>query len=88
MFYYIAGVAASVVLMVSLFFNSKTVTIDGIDTATIENYLYQEDYTNDDFASLFNTNEISQADFIDVNISDETLNQYLDNMNTDDLISD
>lgn len=85
-FYYAIGIAASLVLMFSLFFNKSTLTIDGIDTATIENYLYQEDYSNDELALLFSGSNISETDFIDISISEETLNQYLDNTDTEDLI--
>lgn len=87
-FYYVAGIAASLVLLFSLVFtsNNKTLSIDGIDTASIENYLYQEDYSNEDLASLFKSDDISETDFIDVNISDETLNEYLENVATEDLI--
>ena len=88
-FYYVAGIAASFILFFSLIFNTDDgLSIDAIDTVAIESYLYQEDYTNDELASLFNSSEISETDFIDVNISDETLNQYLENIDTEDLILD
>lgn len=86
-FYYVAGIAASFVLLLSLFLNQKnSISIDTIDTVALESYLYQEDYTNDELASLFTSNEISETDFIDVSISDETLSQYLENIDTEDLI--
>ena len=88
-FYYISGIAASFVLLFSLVFNTKnTVTIDTIDTVAIESYLYLEDYSNDDLASLFKAGEISETDFIDVAINEETLNQYLESIDTEDLLFD
>ena len=88
-FYYIAGVAASFVLLLSLFLNNNNIiTIDTLDTAAIENYLYQEDYTSDDIASLFLSDDISETNFIDVTISDDMLNQYLESIETEDLILD
>lgn len=88
-FYYIAGVAASFVLLLSLFLNNNnSITIDTLDTAAIENYLYQEDYTSDDIASLFLSDDISETNFIDVTISDDILNQYLESIDTEDLILD
>ena len=88
-FYYVAGIAASFALLFSLVINTNDeLTIDALNTASIENYLYQEDYTNDDLASLFESDDISETDFIDVTISDEILNQYLESFDTDDLILD
>ena len=88
-FYYVASIAASFTLLFSIFFNSKaSLTIDTIDTVVIESYLHQEDYTNDDLAALFNANEISETDFIDLTISDETLNQYIESIDTEDFILD
>jgi hypothetical protein len=49
--YYIAGIAASFILLFSLFYNTEDgLSIDTIDTVAIESYLYQEDYTSDEFA--------------------------------------
>lgn len=88
-FYYVAGIAASFVLLFSLVFNNKnTISFDTIDTLSIEGYLYQADYTNEDFATLFKYEDISETDFINVNISDDTLNLYLENIDTEDLILD
>ncbi|WP_179376398.1 hypothetical protein [Winogradskyella wichelsiae] len=86
-FYYVAGIAASFLLFFSLVFNTKNnISFDTVDTAIIEGYLYQEEYTNEDFASLFVTEDISETDFIDLNISEETLDQYFENIETEDLI--
>jgi hypothetical protein len=86
-FYYSAGIAASFVLLFSLVFNNNDATsIDTIETSSLEGYLFQEDYNNDDLAFLFVGSEISESDFINVSISEETLNQYLDNTDTEDLI--
>lgn len=85
--YYVAGFAASFVLLFSLVFNAnKSVTIDKVDTSSIEYYLFQEEYSNDDLASLFTDTEISETDFIDITVSDETLNQYLEEIDTEDLL--
>jgi hypothetical protein len=86
-YYYVAGIAASLVLMFSLVFsNDNSISVDAIDTVAIENYLYQEDYTNDELATLITPNDISETDFININVSDETLNKYLENIDTEDLI--
>lgn len=86
-FYYVAGIAASFVLLFSLFINNEDkININTIDTDSIENYLYQEAYSNDDFASLFKSDEISETDFIDLNVSDETINEFLEHVDTEDFI--
>ena len=86
-FYYVAGIAASLVLLVSLVFNNTndSLSINTIDTASIENYLYQEDYSYDDLANLLKTDYMSETDFIDINISDDYIEQYIDNIDTEDL---
>jgi len=88
-FYYVAGIAASFALIFSLVFNNTdNLSIDAIETASIESYLYQEDYTNDDLAALFKSDEISETNFIDINVSDDTLNEYFETIDTEDLILD
>lgn len=85
--YYVTGFAASFVLLFSLYIaNSEKININTIETASIENYLYQEDYSNEDLATLFITDDISVTDFIDVNISNEIINEYLENTDTEDFI--
>ena len=85
-FYYVAGIAASFIILVGLVFNNDRISLENIDTVLIENYLYQQEYSNDDFASMFKTSDISETDFIDIHISDETLNQYYENIEPEDLI--
>ena len=88
-FYYIAGIAASLILLFGLIFNinnHQAIDINNIETVSLESYLYQEGYTNDELASLFVSNDISETDFININISEETLDQYLDDTDTEDLI--
>ncbi|MDN3492310.1 hypothetical protein [Winogradskyella bathintestinalis] len=87
--YSIIGIAASIIFLFGLFFNSDDqINIEAIDTATIENYLYQEDYTSEEFASFFNPNDISETAFIEINLSDDTINEYLESIDTEDFITD
>ncbi|SDR95065.1 hypothetical protein [Winogradskyella sediminis] len=85
-FYYFSGIAASIVLLFSLVFNNDNITIDNLETELIENYLYHQDYSADDLATLLKTDDISVTDFIDIDISDETLDHYFENVDTEDLI--
>lgn len=87
-FYYVAGIAASFALLFSIVFNNKDVTFDAVDTLALESYLYQEDYTSDELAVLFTENDISVNDFIDVQISEETINQYIESIDSEDFILD
>lgn len=89
-FYYVASIAASLVLLVSLVINNDNdnLNINAINTASIENYLFLEDYTNEDLATLIITDEISETDFIDVNISENYIDQYIESTDTEDFILD
>lgn len=88
-FYTIAGIAASFILLFSLVFNNtKSISIGALETSFLERYILQESSTYDDLASLFETDDISETDFIDITISDETLDHYLENTDTEDLILD
>jgi hypothetical protein len=88
LFYSLVGIAASIAIVLSVFLSKKEMlSLETIETVAIENYLYQEDYTGDDLASLFTEGNISETDFIDITISDELLNQYLETIDTEELFS-
>lgn len=89
--YYSIAVAASIVLLFSIVFSSETVTntptFETLEMASIENYLYTEDYTHLELASLLTEDELSQDNFISLDISENTIETYLlDNINIEDLI--
>ncbi|NRD19745.1 hypothetical protein HNV08_06765 [Winogradskyella eckloniae] len=87
--YYVAGIAASLLLLIGLVFNNEEeLSLNTIDTASIENYLYQEEYSYDELATLFKTEDISETDFIDISISEDYLDSYLENIDTEDFILD
>lgn len=86
---YISAIAASLVLMFNVFFTSETITFDSIEIATIENYLEDEDFTSSDFASLLTYEELNKDNFIENEIPEYLIEDYL--MNTielEDLISE
>ena len=74
--------------MFNVFYNtSETVTWDSIEIASIENYLEEEDFTSFELASLLTEDELSKDNFIDNNISEDNLDDYLlNNLDFDDLI--
>ena len=86
-FYYIAGIAASLVLMFNVFFTSETISINDIETASIEDYLEDGDFTSYDLAALLTEDELNENNFIENQIPESTIEDYLlDNVTIEDLI--
>lgn len=86
-FYYIAGIAASLVLMFNIFYSSEAITINDLETASIENYLEEGDFTSYDLAVLLTESELNKTNFIDNEISENTIEDYLLNtIEIEDLI--
>lgn len=87
---YASAIAACVVLMFNVFSNtSKELTFESIEIATIENYLEDEDFTSIDFTSLLTYEDVNKDNFIENEIPDYLIEDYL--MNTielEDLISE
>ncbi|MDG5492142.1 hypothetical protein [Psychroserpens sp. SPM9] len=84
---YATAIAASIVLMFNLFFTSETITISDIDTASIEDYLEIEDYTSLDLASLLTDEELHKDNFIENEIPENSIEDYLINtIEIEDLI--
>ena len=85
--YYMAGIAASILIIISIMLtNRNRLSIDSLDTFAIERYLYQEEFSNEDLAALYQSIELSETDFIDMNISEDTYNEYIETIETEDLI--
>lgn len=86
-FYYIAGIAASLVLMFNVLFTSETLTINDIETASIEDYLEEEDFTSYELAALLTEDELNENNFIEYQIPESTIEDYLlDNVTIEELI--
>ena len=56
---------------------AEDISFDSLETASIENYIEQEDYTSYELASLLTDDELSSNNFIDTNIPEESLEDYL-----------
>lgn len=86
---YVAAVAASVVLIFNVFFNNtKNVTIDSIETASLENYFINEDIGSAEFASLFTKEDLSDVRLITDGYSSENLENFVfDNLDIEDIIT-
>ena len=85
---YVSAVAASLILMFNVFFNNtNNVTIDNIETASIENYILNEDLETSEIASLFTDDDLSDVQLINDGYSSETLENYIfDNLEFEDII--
>jgi len=87
---YIATIAASLIILLNITFSNKNkLTIDNIETASIENYLLSEELETIDIASLFTDEEFSQITFTETIIPSENLDNYIiENIAIEDLITE
>jgi cell division protein FtsL len=85
---YITSIAASLILMFNIFFNNtKNITIDTIETASIEDYILNEDLETSEIASLFADEDLADVQLINDGYSSETLENYIiDNLEIEDII--
>ena len=85
---YATAVAASVLLMFSLIFKSSDeLSFETIETATIEDYIFEEDFTSLELAALFTEDELNSNDLVETTISDDSIEDYLlEHMSLEDLI--
>ena len=76
---YVTGVAASILLIISIFNNTVTTNISfgDIETTAIENYISEENYTNIEIASLLTDEELSLDNFTENTFIDASLEDYL-----------
>lgn len=86
---YISGIAASILLMISLF-NKETTkpTFDNLETALIDEYIVEEDFSNEDIATLL-SDDLTLNKFMDSNLINDNLEEYiLDNSSVEDYLKD
>jgi hypothetical protein len=84
---YIAAVAASLIIMFNVIVDKGTFDMNKIETASIENYILNEELDTNDMATLFKEVDISSMSLTNNNISSETLETYvLDNLEIDELL--
>ncbi|MFH4964122.1 hypothetical protein V8G69_03890 [Gaetbulibacter sp. M235] len=86
---YAAPIAASVIIMLGVMFNkNSTLSIDKIETASIENYILTEELEPNEMASLFSNEDLSEINFTNNNLNPETLENYvLDNLEIEEIIT-
>lgn len=85
---YLSGVAASIALLLTFLLNSKDdLTINQIETASIENYLKDQNLNVYDIASFLNEDDLIVDNFVSNSLTEESLETYLiNNTSIEDLI--
>ena len=82
---YISSIAAAILLLFNLNTLNKSFNFDSLDTETVDSYILNN-FEADEIASLFSSTELSETNFIDYNLNDETLDYYLESLDETELI--
>ena len=86
---YISGIAAAALIFISIYISKETVTFDSIEMELVENYLYTESISSEDLLSLLGDDTLIEDDFIQNNLNDESLENFiLDDDTIDDFLID
>ncbi|WP_053978323.1 hypothetical protein [Mangrovimonas xylaniphaga] len=85
--FYAAGIAATIILLLGLFLNSKdSLDFNDLETVSIESYLSEEEFTDQDLAALTTEDYLLFDGFNETNIPDATIENYLiEHSSLDDL---
>lgn len=87
---YISGVAAAILLLLNLSIFKETTAedpFDSLDSGLVESYIINEDISSLEIASLLPKGELIEENFIDYNISEEHIENYLlDNIDIEDIM--
>jgi hypothetical protein len=82
---YISSLAAAILLLFNLSILSTPFSFDSLETETVDTYILNN-FEADEIASLFSSTELSETNFIDYNLNDETLDYYLESLDETELI--
>lgn len=87
---YLSGIAASILLVMNIFFrDTNPVSFGDLETASIENYLLNEDLNAYDIAPYLGTTDLDSEDFVDTNVNASAIEDYLlQNSDFEHLITD
>lgn len=84
---FVSGIAASLAILLTVFNTNEDVTFESLETASIENYIYEEHMNTYDIASFVNEEDLVIENFVTTPISDESLESYLlDNTTIENLM--
>ena len=79
---FVSGIAASLAILLTVFNSSEDVSFESLETASIENYIFEENINTYDIASFLNEDDLVLENFVSTSISDESLESYLLNNTT------
>ncbi|AXT19653.1 hypothetical protein D7030_09690 [Flavobacteriaceae bacterium AU392] len=86
---YISSIAAAALIFISIYISKETVTFDSIEMELVENYLYTESISSEDLLSLLSDDSLIEDDFIQNNLNDDSLENFiLDDDTIDDFLID
>ncbi|WP_406683107.1 hypothetical protein N1F78_10460 [Seonamhaeicola sp. MEBiC1930] len=81
---YFSGIAATILLLLTLNFNTKTE--EELDYQTVENYILDENISSYEIASLLDENDLAEELFIENGIDEDVIEDYiLNNLDVEDL---
>lgn len=87
-FIYAASIAAVLVIMFNVFWNTSNTTTN-LEVTDIEQYLLQQDVSDYELATLLTEDDLASDNFVDLDISDESLENYLlEHATLEDLITE
>ena len=82
---YASAIAAAVILIFNLNLFNDSITFDNLETETVDNYIIDETELSE-LAMLINETELTESSFIDIQINDETFNNYINSLDETELI--
>lgn len=86
---YFSGIAAAIIILISVFKPSSSLSFDTIETELVESYISTHDIYSEDLASLWNESDYSDVSFTEFELLDESVENYiLENSNIEDLLID
>jgi len=86
---YASGIAAAVLLFFNLSLFDKSVDFESLDFQTVESYIINEGIDSYELAALFTENDLTETDFLQQAITDESLETYLlDHLDIENIIID
>ena len=74
---YISSTAAAILLMFNLSIFESKETFESLDIQTVENYIYSENISTYEIASLLTEDDLKEENFIDYNLSNENIENYI-----------
>lgn len=74
---YISSIAAAILLLFNLNIFNNEITIDNIDTQTVENYILDENIGTYEIASVLTDDYLLEESFIEFKVDDDAIETYI-----------